>query len=68
MNPYPDKLSDAERERLLRETIDATLSGYGGMLPNGNLVDRRKFPYALPLKANTLLGVPESKPVTKDKP
>ena len=40
--------------------------GYGGMLPNGNLVDRREHPDAMPIQKNTLLGAPEPKPVGED--
>lgn len=44
--------------------IQATVAeGYGGVLGNGNIVDRRVHPTAIPIPKNTLLGVPEPKAV-----
>ena len=43
--------------------LDAIKSGYGGVLPNGQVVDRRQVPSAIPMKANSLLGTPEPRPV-----
>ncbi len=37
-------------------------SGYAGTLPNGNIVDRRTHPNAIPAQENSLLGIP--KPVS----
>lgn len=39
--------------------------GYAGMLPNGNLVDRREFPNAIPLQYNQLLNIPHPKQLEK---
>ncbi len=36
-------------------------SGYAGVLSNGNIVDRREYPEAIPVQKNSLLGVPEPK-------
>lgn len=33
-------------------------SGYAGVLPNGNIVDRREYPTAVAIQKNTLLHVP----------
>ena len=38
-----------------------TEEGYAGMLPNGNIVDRREQPDAVPMQKNNLLNVPEPK-------
>lgn len=38
-------------------------SGYAGMMPNGNIVDRRKHPEAIPIQANRLFNVPTPKKV-----
>lgn len=56
------KLRAAGREDLI-EHMEVKEAGYAGMLPNGNLVDRRKHPEAIPLQKNTLLGIPEPKPL-----
>ena len=32
-------------------------SGYAGILPNGNIVDRREFNDAIPIQANSMFGV-----------
>lgn len=38
-----------------------TAEGWAGVLGNGNIVDRRVHPDAVPIPANSLLGVPEPK-------
>lgn len=35
--------------------------GYAGILPNGNLVDRREFPKAIPLQENEMFNIPKPK-------
>lgn len=42
----------------IREIVSA---GYGGCMPNGNIVDRREHPEAIPIQKNTMLDVPEPK-------
>lgn len=54
------KLIIANRADLL-EIYDINESGYAGCLSNGNIVDRRIFPEAYPVKENSLLGIPKSK-------
>lgn len=44
----------AQIQRWVRE-------GFAGVLPNGEIVDRREFPKAIPMQKNALLGVPEPK-------
>jgi len=56
------KLRDAGREDLI-ELDDISRSGFAGILPNGNIVDRRIELYATPIKENTMFNVPEPKPV-----
>ena len=51
----------------LLKTHDIIKSGFGGMLPNGNLVDRRQFPNAIPLQKNTLFKTPKPKDITEKK-
>lgn len=36
-------------------------SGYAGCLPNGWIVDRREYPEAHPIAANSMFGVVEPK-------
>lgn len=50
------KLRDAGREDLI-EIHEINASGYAGLLPNGNIVDRRKYPHAIPIQRNSLFGV-----------
>ncbi len=35
------------------------LAGYSGILPNGNIVDRRIYPNAIPMQENSMLGIPK---------
>jgi hypothetical protein len=36
-------------------------SGYAGILANGNIIDRREHPKAIPIQENSLLNVPKPK-------
>lgn len=49
------------RLKLLQESIELTKSGYAGIDNNGNKVDRRKFPDAVPLQYNPSLNIPHPK-------
>lgn len=49
----------------LMETQKAVHEGYGGVMPNGNIVDRRLRPEAMPIPANPYMGVPEPKELQK---
>lgn len=48
-------------EKLEIHTINQ--SGYAGVMPNGNIVDRREHPEAKAVPKNTLLGLPEPKEI-----
>jgi len=48
----------------IREVVKA---GFGGCLSNGNIVDRREHPEAIPIQQNSLLGVPKPKSVPSGK-
>lgn len=37
--------------------------GYAGVLPGGEVVDRREWPNAIPMQKNSLLNIPEPKPL-----
>ena len=41
------------------ELDDVIKAGYGGILPNVGIVDRRLHPEAFPIPANPSMGVPE---------
>jgi hypothetical protein len=45
----------------LKKIRELTAAGWAGVMPNGNLVDRRENPNAIPVPKNSLLGVPEPK-------
>jgi hypothetical protein len=40
-------------------------SGWAGVLPDGNLVDRRYYPDALPVQKNSMFGVAEPRELPK---
>jgi hypothetical protein len=54
------KLIDAGCKDLV-EIYEINQSGYAGINPNGNIVDRRKFPKAVPVQKNEMLNIPEPK-------
>ena len=49
------------------KALQISKSGYGGIMPNGNIVDRREHPEAIPIQENKSLGVPKPKKITKNK-
>lgn len=55
-----EKLRAAGREDLIK-TFEINQSGYAGVLPNGNIVDRREHPEAIPIQKNSLFNIPEPK-------
>jgi|GEM_PF-1170570 len=59
------KLRDAGREDLIK-IHEINQSGYAGVLPNGNIVDRREHPNAVPVQKNSLFNIPLPKKLTQD--
>lgn len=55
-------LREKGREDLI-EVMEINDSGYAGCMPDGQIVDRRKHPEAIPVQKNRLLGIPEPKPL-----
>lgn len=53
----------AARLKLLLEGIELSKSGYAGILPNGNIVDRRQHPGATPIAKNSMFGIPKPKKI-----
>jgi len=48
-----------EKLKELNETLELIKSGYGGILSNGNIVDRREHPEAIAFQENLSLGTPK---------
>lgn len=48
-----------ERIERLKKQIEISKSGYGGILSNGQIVDRRTYPEATPMQKNSMFGIPE---------
>ena len=55
-----EKLRGIGREDLI-EVHEISVSGYAGVLSNGNIVDRRKHPEAIIMKENKMLNIPKPK-------
>lgn len=55
-------LREKGREDLIK-VMEINDSGYAGILSNGNIVDRREHPEAIPVPENKMLGIPKSKPL-----
>ncbi|MDQ0965170.1 hypothetical protein QFZ20_000573 [Flavobacterium sp. W4I14] len=55
-----------KREKLavLLKIRSIYLSGFGGLLKNGRIVDRREFPQAMPIGEYARFGIPKSKKIT----
>lgn len=54
----------SEREEDILNTISVIKSGYAGIMPNGNIVDRRIYPEANEIPANPMFCAPEPKDPT----
>jgi len=52
-----------KRKKELMKILEINKSGYAGILSNGNIVDRRDNPDAIPIQENSLFGVPKPKPL-----
>jgi len=59
------KLKEAGRENMI-EIHNANIEGYVGIMPNGNLVDRRKVPEAMPIVGNPMLNIAPAKQLEND--
>lgn len=57
------KLIKQGRQDLV-DAAEVIQTGYAGILSNGNIVDRRKIPYANTIPANPMFGIPEPKKLT----
>ena len=58
------KLRDAGREDLIK-IHEINQSGYAGCDRNGNIVDRREHPEAVPIQENRMMGIPKPKHLPK---
>jgi hypothetical protein len=47
-----------DRLAVLEAKVELIKSGFAGVTPDGVIVDRRTFPDAIPVQANSLLGTP----------
>ena len=56
-------MSTQSKKELLLKAMKISKSGWGGMLKNGNIVDRREHPEAIPFQKNTLFGTPTPKEI-----
>lgn len=50
--------ADSGRKPPTDRIISLVASGHAGVLPNGNTVDRREHPEAVPMQESALLGIP----------
>lgn len=48
-------------KKYLVEIYEINQTGYAGVMPNGNIVDRRKYSEAIPVQKNSSLGIPKPK-------
>jgi hypothetical protein len=58
-------LREKGREDLI-EIMEINDSGYAGVLSNGNIVDRRIHPDAIPVQENKMMGIPKPKSIEKE--
>ena len=56
-----EEITKEERLKELLKIVELNKTGYAGVLPNGNIVDRREFPNAIPVQENPMFGVVKPK-------
>jgi hypothetical protein len=62
INPVT-KFGSKEHLEALQKIRSIVASGWAGVMPNGEIVDRRDYPTAVPIPANSLFGTPKPKKV-----
>ena len=60
------KMTEQARLKELLKTVEVMKSGYAGILPNGNIVDRREHPEAVVIQENPLFNTPKPKRLRED--
>ena len=55
--------TDDEKVKELFKIIEFNKSGYVGILSNGNIVDRREHPEAMPIQENRMFGIIKPKTI-----
>lgn len=60
------KMTEQARLKELLKTVELMKSGYAGILPNGNIVDRREHPEAIEIQENKMFNTPKPKRVRED--
>lgn len=59
----PKRISSEEKMARLMKIKGIIESGFSGCLPNGNIVDRREYPEAVAIQANSLFNTPPPKEI-----
>ena len=54
-----------EGEHNIDKTVEIIKSGYAGILPFGNIVDRREHSDATPIQQSSVFGNPKPKKIEK---
>ncbi len=52
-----------DKEKILIDIRELNKSGYAGILSNGNIVDRRKYPDAIAIQENKMFSIPKPKTI-----
>lgn len=57
-----DKMeADRRKSDAIHKILELNKNGYAGVNKNGNIVDRREFPDAIPVQENSIFGVVKPK-------
>ena len=59
-----DETPELKKEKVIEHAkwiIELNKSGYAGILPTGEIVDRREHPEAIPIQKNTMFNVSKPK-------
>lgn len=57
-------MKDTTEVEALMGRVALSKTGYAGILGDGSIVDRRKFPNAVPVQKNPMMGIPAPKKVS----
>jgi len=67
MSEDVEKITPEQRRERLLKIKELSTTGFAGVMPNGQIVDRREMPQAVPMKRNIYFGIPDPQPVAGDR-
>lgn len=61
MHKSRESIDEQQASEQFTALIELNNSGWAGIMPGIGIVDRRRYPEAMPVQKNSMLGIPEPK-------